>query len=58
MLLSYGSVVVKALRCQSKGLRIDPQWCHWEFFPKLQTEPCALGSTQPLNMSTSHKVNM
>ena len=29
-----------------------PQWCHWGFFPKLLTEPCALGSTQPLKMST------
>ena len=24
-----GSVVVKALRCQSEGLGIDPQWCRW-----------------------------
>jgi hypothetical protein len=32
------------------GLGIDPQWCHWGFFPWLTTEPCALGSTQPLNM--------
>jgi hypothetical protein len=23
-----------------------------DFFPKLPTEPCALGSTQPLKMST------
>jgi hypothetical protein len=29
---AWGSVVVKALRCQSEGLRIDPQWCDWEFF--------------------------
>jgi hypothetical protein len=38
-----GSVVVKALRCWSEGLWIDPQWCRWGFFPKLSTEPCALG---------------
>jgi hypothetical protein len=25
---------------------------HWEFFPSHQTVPCALGSTQPLKMST------
>ena len=49
---AWGSVVVKALRYQSESLGIDPQWCHWEFFPKLPTEPCALGSTQPLKMST------
>jgi hypothetical protein len=39
-------------RSQSGVLGIDPQWCHWEFFPRLPTEPCALGSTLPLNMST------
>jgi hypothetical protein len=33
-------------------VQIDPQWCHWGFFPRLTTEPCALGSTQPLKMST------
>jgi hypothetical protein len=49
---AWGSVVVKALRCQSEGLGIDPQWCRWQFFPKLPTEPCALGSTQPLKIST------
>jgi hypothetical protein len=27
-----GSVVVKALRCRSEGLGIDPQWCRWGFF--------------------------
>jgi hypothetical protein len=32
-------------------LGIDPQWWRWRFFPKLPTEPCALGSTQPLKMS-------
>jgi hypothetical protein len=49
---SWGSVVVKALRYWSGGLGIDLQWCHWGFFPRLRTEPCALGLTQPLNMST------
>ena len=34
---AWGSVVVKALRCQSEGLGIDPQWCRWGFFPKLPT---------------------
>jgi hypothetical protein len=44
--------VFKALCCQSEGLGIDPQWCRWGFFSRLPTEPCALGSTQPLKMST------
>jgi hypothetical protein len=48
----WGSVVVKALRYYSEGLGIDPRCCRWGFFPKLPTEPCALGSTQPLEMST------
>ena len=30
---AWGSVVVKALRCLSEGLGIDPQCCHWGFFP-------------------------
>jgi hypothetical protein len=30
----------------------NPQWCHGVLFTKLPTEPCALGSTQPLKMST------
>ena len=34
------------------GLGIDPQWCHLGFFPRLPTEPYALGLTQPLKMST------
>jgi hypothetical protein len=42
---TWSSVVVTALHCQSEGLGIDPQWCRWGFFPKLPTEPCALGST-------------
>jgi hypothetical protein len=49
---SWGSVVVKALRYWSEGLGIDPQWCRWGFCLKLPTEPCALGSTQPLRIST------
>jgi hypothetical protein len=50
---AWGSVVVKALRYKLGGLGIDPQWCHCGFFPRLPTEPCALGSTEPLNMSTT-----
>ena len=49
---TWGSVVVKALRYQSDGLGIDSRWCHWGFFAMLPTEPYALGSTQPLKMST------
>ena len=49
---AWGSVVVKALRYYSEGLGIDPELCRWGFFPKLPSEPCALGSTQPLKMST------
>jgi hypothetical protein len=48
----WGSVVVNALRYRSDGLWIDPQCGHWGFSPQLPTEPCALGSTQPLKMST------
>ena len=47
-----GGVVVKALRYYSGGPGIDSRWCHWEIFPWIPTEPCALGSTQPLKMST------
>jgi hypothetical protein len=47
---AWGSVVVKALRY---GPGIDSWLCHWGFFPCLpDTEPCALGSTQPLKIST------
>ena len=46
-----GSVVVKALLCYSEGPGIYPRSCHWGFFPKHPTSPCALGSTQPLKMS-------
>ena len=32
---------------------IDSRWCHLGYFPWLHLkEPCALGSTQPLKMST------
>jgi hypothetical protein len=51
--IKRGSVVVRRVRCWSEGLGIDPQCCHWVFFfPELPTEPCALGSTQVLKMST------
>ena len=49
---TWGSVVVKALRCYSEGFGIDPQWCHWGFFSGAPTEPCTLGSNQPLKIST------
>ena len=49
----WGGVVVKALRCYSRGLGIDFRWCHRGFFPWLRPkQPCALGSTQPLKMIT------
>jgi hypothetical protein len=44
--------VVKALRCKSEGPGIDSHEVLLGIFPKLPTEPCALGSTQPLKMST------
>jgi len=45
--------LVKALRYQSDCPGIDSRWCHWGFFPWFPpTKPCALGSTQPLKMST------
>ena len=47
---AWGGVVVKALRYYSEGPGIDPG--HWGFFPGHQAVPCALGSTQPLKMST------
>ena len=49
---AWGSVLVKALSCSSGGPGIDSQWFHWGFFPWLLMEPCNLGSTQPLKMST------
>ena len=42
--------MVKALHYQSEGPGIDSQ--SPGFFPGHQTVPCALGSTQPLKMST------
>ena len=48
---AWSSVVVKALR--PDGPVIDSLWCHWGLFLWLPPmEPCALGSTQPLKMST------
>ena len=45
---AWGSVVVKTLRYYSVGLGIDSGGVsHW-----LPTEPCTLGSTQSLKMST------
>jgi hypothetical protein len=45
--------VVKALRYYSDGPGIDPRWCHLGFSPWfLQKKPCAMMSTQPLEMST------
>ena len=38
-----GSVVVKALLCYSEGPGIYPRSCHWGFFPKHTTSPCARG---------------
>ena len=41
------------LRYQSDGPGIDSRWCQWGFFLWLPpTEPCVLGLTQPLKMST------
>jgi hypothetical protein len=53
---AWGSVVVKALRYWADGLRIDSRWCHWGIFPYLPTEPCAVGLTQPLKISTKDGV--
>ena len=50
---AWDGIVVKALRYWSEGPGIDSQWCHWGCFPwGPPTEPRALGSTQPLKMST------
>jgi hypothetical protein len=51
-MVDCGSIVVKALRYYFEGLGIDPQWCRWGLSPELPTEPCVLGSIQPLKMST------
>jgi hypothetical protein len=50
---AWDSVVFKALRYYSGGPGIDSRWCHWGLFPWLRTkQPCAMGSTQHLKMST------
>jgi hypothetical protein len=49
---AWVSVVVKVLRYKSLGPAIDPRWSHWGFFPGASTVPRALGSTQPVKMST------
>ena len=47
---AWGIIMVKAL---VGGPGIDSRSCHWGFFSvDPPTEPCALGSTQPLKMST------
>jgi len=43
---AWGGVVVKALRYWSEGTGIDPRSLG------IFSVPCALGSTQPLKMST------
>jgi hypothetical protein len=48
---AWGSVVVKALRYKSEGHGIDSPGSP-AIFPWHLTVPCALGSTQPLKMST------
>jgi hypothetical protein len=40
---AWGSVIVKALRCQSEGLGIDPRWCRWEFFSEATDGPMCPG---------------
>jgi hypothetical protein len=52
-LFSLFSLLLRALRYYSDSPGIDSRWCHWGFFSWLHpTEPCTLGSTQPLKMST------
>jgi hypothetical protein len=48
---AWGSVVVKALRYKSESPGIESR-CRRGFLPWHLTVPCALGSTQPLKMST------
>ena len=48
---AWGGVVVKALRYKSEAPGIDSR-CRRGFFLCHLTVPCALGSTQPLKMST------
>jgi len=52
---TWCSVVVKELRYKSEGPGIDSR-CRRGFFPWHLTVPCALGSTQPLKMSTRIKL--
>jgi hypothetical protein len=52
LIKNWGIVVIEALRYMSKGLGIDPHWCRWEIFPKLQAETYALRLNQILKMST------
>ena len=49
---AWGSVVVKTLRYKSVGPGIDSKRWRLEFILWQLTFPCALGSTQPLKMST------
>ena len=49
---AWNGLVVKALRQYSEGFGIGSSGVAGDFFLKLPTEPCALGSTQPLKMST------
>ena len=50
---AWGSVVVKALHYQSDGPGSIPGGVTRDFFSVVSpTEPCALGSTQPLKVST------
>jgi hypothetical protein len=51
LLWAWVSVVVTALRYKSEGPGIDSR-CRRVFFPWHLTVSCALGSTQPLKMST------
>jgi len=47
-------IYLTSLHVSSDSPVIDSRWCHWGFFFRgsPSTEPCALGSTQPLKMST------
>ena len=49
---AWSSVVFKALRHKSEGPGIDSKRWRLEFILWQLTSPCALGSTQPLKMST------
>jgi hypothetical protein len=43
---------------RARGLEIDPQLRRWGYFTMPPTEPCALGSTQPLKVSTRKLVGV